>query len=93
MKKYTDEFKRQSLEYLYSHDISITDVAKNMDIPVKTFEKWVANFRKDKNTYAPGYETLEAENKRLKYTIKKLRETIEILKKAKAFSLLTEGEY
>lgn len=93
MKQYTTEFKKMACEYLYSHNMTTHDVAKNLDIPIKTYEKWISNYRNDRNIYNEDYETLEQENKRLRYTVKRLRETIDILKKAKAFSLLTGEKY
>lgn len=87
MKNYTKEFKKMACEMVKCRQNSPTIVAKELQIPLKTYEKWLHVFRSDDQIFNPGYETLEQENKRLKYMLKRQRETIDILKKAKAFSL------
>ena len=89
-KKYRQDFKRMACELLAKYDNSPSKVATELSIPIKTYEKWIACFRKNPHYYDSKANNYEIENKVLRKQIKEREETIEMLKKAYAF--FTEKE-
>ena len=86
MKKYYRlEFKKMACELLPKFDNSPSRVATELSIPVKTYEKWVYNYKKNPHYFDAEAVNYEIENKVLRKTIKDREETIEMLKKAYAF--------
>ena len=86
MKKvYRLEFKRMACELLTKYDNSPTRVARELSVPIKTYEKWVHSYRKDPHTFDEEDFNYEVENKLLRKKLKEREETIEMLKKVYAF--------
>ena len=89
-KRYNLEFKRMACELLDKFDNSPKRVAAELNVPIKTYEKWIQNYRKDPHTFDEEAVNFELENKILRKQIKDREETIEVLKKA--FAFFTEKE-
>ena len=89
-KKYRQEFKKMACELLAKYNNSLSKVASELSVPIKTYEKWIAVFRKNPHVYDGEPFNYEIENKALRKQIKEREETIEMLKKAYAF--FTEKE-
>lgn len=86
-KKYTLEFKIESVKLVLENGYSLQEACQNLDIPYKTLSRW-------KNEYLAGYlgaskqTQLTEEQKELKRLRKentRLKLEREILKKAAAF--------
>ena len=84
-KKYRLEFKKMACELLEKFDNSPTRVAAELSIPVKTYEKWIAFYKRNPHSFDAEEVNYEIENKLLRKQIKERDETIEMLKKAYAF--------
>lgn len=84
-RRYRLEFKKMACELLNKYDDSLVRVASELSIPIKTYEKWVCNFRRNPHFYDAGEVNYEIENKLLRKRIKEREDTIEMLKKAYAF--------
>ncbi len=89
-RKYRLEFKKMACELLDRYDNSPIRVARELSVPIKTYEKWVQSFKKNVHCFDEEAVNYEAENKLLRKQIKEREETIEMLKKAYAF--FTEKE-
>jgi transposase-like protein len=89
-RKYRLEFKKMACELLDRYDNSPIRVARELSVPIKTYEKWVQSFKKNVHCFDEEAVNYEAENKLLRKQIKEREETIEMLKKVYAF--FTEKE-
>ena len=89
-RKYRLEFKKMACELLDRYDNSPIRVARELSVPIKTYEKWVQSFKKNVHCFDEEEVNYEAENKLLRKQIKEREETIEMLKKVYAF--FTEKE-
>lgn len=89
-RKYRLEFKKMACELLDRYDNSPIRVARELSVPIKTYEKWVQSFKKNVHCFDEETVNYEAENKLLRKQIKEREETIEMLKKVYAF--FTEKE-
>ena len=89
-KKYKLEFKKMACQLLVKFDNSPSRVAGELSIPVKTYEKWIHEYKKNSHVFDEEGFNYEIENKLLRKKIKEREETIEMLKKAYAF--FTEKE-
>ena len=58
---------------------------RKMGVPLKTVENWVTAYNKDPHCFDDDYISTEQQLEAARKTIKKQKETIEILKKAIAF--------
>ena len=83
-KRYNLEFKKMAVE-LTKNGASTIKTAKDLNIPLKTFENWITAYNKDPHIFDPDYVSPQEEIKRLQKIIKEQQETIDILKKAAAF--------
>lgn len=88
--KYRLEFKRMACEMLVKFENSPSRVAQELHIPVKTFEKWVALYRKNPRTFYDDQVSSEEEIRYLRKKLKENEETISILKKTYAFFTANE---
>ena len=59
--------------------------AEEFGVPLKTVENWVTAYNKDPHCFDDDYISTEQQLEAARKTIKKQKETIEILKKAIAF--------
>jgi len=84
--KYTEEFKRQAVELLENRDQSVVDLARELGVRPNQLYKWREQLLKkgDSAFKGPGRPTKEntSEVSRLKQENRRLKEELEILKKA-----------
>lgn len=83
--KYKLAFKKSACELLEKFDNSPSKVAKELSIPLKTYEKWIQIYKKNPYAFDEEKVNFEIENKVLRKQLKERDETIEMLKKAYAF--------
>lgn len=89
-RKYRLEFKKMACELLNKYDNSPIRVARELSVPIKTYEKWIQSFKKNECCFDEEEVNFEIENKILRKQLKEREETIEMLKKVYAF--FTEKE-
>ncbi len=87
-RRYTVEFREAAVKQVLSGR-GATQVARGLEMSVKTLNNWVAKARRGqalvKRLQGAPVSDLEAENSRLRQEITRLRIDKEILKKAAAF--------
>jgi len=84
-RSYTEEFKREVLEMATSKEISIAQLARDLDITPSLIYKWRERYRLDENSgeLKPSAEReAEAEIRRLKRELSIVKQERDILKKA-----------
>ena len=84
-RSYTEEFKREVLEMAASKEISIAQLARDLDITPSLIYKWRERYRLDENSgeLKPSAEReAEAELRRLKRELSVVKQERDILKKA-----------
>lgn len=84
--KYTDEFKRNAVDYYLASGKTQSEVAADLGIPRKTLGKWVQATSASDPTREAGEEV-----RRLRREVERLREENEFLKKAAAFFAAGQG--
>lgn len=72
-------------ELLKDFNNSPLKVSEELNIPLKTFEKWAYLYKRNDKIFDEDYKSPQDEIKNLQSVIKKQNETIDILKKACAF--------
>ena len=89
--KYTKEFKDSTIQLILNNNESVSKIAADLDIHVKTLYNWMSSYKKEHkipmrviNT-SSSTETLDEENKRLRREVKLLTQERDILKKATAY--------
>lgn len=82
---YELRFKKMACELLSNYNNKPTRVATELNIPVKTYEKWIHLYRRNPYAFDEEEVNFEFENKILRKQLKEKEETIEILKKTFAF--------
>lgn len=89
--KYTKEFKDPTIQLILNNNESVSKIAADLDIHVKTLYNWMSSYKKEHkipmrvvNT-SSSTETLDEENKRLRREVKLLKQERDILKKATAY--------
>ncbi len=82
--KYTDEFRRETADYVISTGRPITEVAKELGLNDKTVNDWVLK-RKRSQGSAPGPKAEDRELREAKKRIRELEIKNEFLKKDTAF--------
>lgn len=50
-RKYSNELKKKVVELIKTKDLSTKDTAYNYNIPLKTLEKWITAYNKDKTCF------------------------------------------
>ena len=83
-KHYNLDFKQMAVK-LVKDGASTIQTAKDLEIPLKTLEKWITAYNKDPRIFDEDYISPQQKIKKLEKTVKEQQETIEILKKAAAF--------
>jgi transposase len=86
VKKYEEEFKKQTVEYLMEDEKSISQVAREIGISTSTLFEWKKKYHPDSSNTAKTNEA-STEHRQLKESQKRIRELEEevaILKKAVA---------
>jgi transposase len=84
-RNYTEEFKREVLEMATGKEISIAQLARDLDITPSLIYKWRERYRLDENSgeLKPSAEReAEAEIRRLKRELSIVKQERDILKKA-----------
>ena len=87
--KYTKEFKDSTVQLALNSDESVSKIAADLDIHVKTLYNWISSYKKEHNIPMRGMsasssETTDEEIKRLRKENKLLKQERDILKKATA---------
>lgn len=86
-RKYTKEFKTESVEYLLKSNKPMTEVSESLGVDYWLLSKWKkAYLNEGKKAFAskPDLSDLEKENKRLKQALEDAEMEKAILKKAMA---------
>lgn len=82
---YSTEFKKMATELVIIARESTIDTAKKLNIPLKTFEKWITAYNKNPKIFDSDYISPEDQIKSLKKRIAELETTNDILKKTLGF--------
>lgn len=80
-RQYSKELKASITYQICEEKRSTSKVAAENKIPLKTVEKWVTAYNKDKTVYGITCYSDEARIKNLEKTVKQLKRENEILKK------------
>jgi len=82
---YSNEFKKMATELVIISRESTMDTAKKLNIPLKTFEKWITAYNKNNKVFDSDYISPEEQIRSLKKRIAELETTNDILKKTLGF--------
>lgn len=82
---YSTEFKKMATELVILGHESTMDTAQKLNIPLKTFEKWITAYNKNPKVFDSDYISPEDQIKALKKRIVELETTNDILKKTLGF--------
>jgi transposase len=87
---YTREFRAQAVKQVLQGDRKPAEVAKALDINIKTFSRWLMLARGGRLAEVDGHRAepvseMQAEISRLKRELAEAREDRDILKKASAY--------
>lgn len=87
-RKYNNDFKSMVVNLIVNEKHSTIKTAKQLDIPLKTVEKWITAYNKDHNVFNSNYlshiqqiEILKKENAALRRDNEILKKTISLLAK------------
>lgn len=86
--RYNNEFKEQTVKYIQQQRKTMPEIAEELNIPVKTLNQWMLQYRKFENEPFVGSGNLRETDRKIKEQeayIKDLEEEIAILKKAMHF--------
>ncbi|EFM09395.1 transposase IS3/IS911 family protein [Paenibacillus curdlanolyticus YK9] len=84
-KRFTEEFKKQTVKYVQEQTKSIADICEELGIAKSTVHQWMNQFRQFENesvNLPEKIRQLEAQNKSKDRELADLREEMAILKKA-----------
>lgn len=84
-KNYKRDFKKMAVELVVKEEQSTSKTARDLQIPLKTFEKWITAYNKNPHCFDDNYISKEQQISQLKATISKQNKTIDMLKKTLAF--------
>jgi transposase len=86
-RKYTSEYRQEAIRLAKVGDRSMTEVAKELGIPLQTLSRWFRQAKIDEGSGEHGELTTaeRQELSQLRREVARLREEKEILKKATAF--------
>ena len=87
-KKYTREFKVEAVRLVTEGGVGIAQASRDLGVNANTLGRWKREFSKDSEHAFPGEGNLkpeDAELRRLRREVARLRQEREILKKAAAF--------
>ena len=92
-RSYTLEFKQETVRLIEEQGLAVVEVGEDLGVCPTVIRRWLKLARAGKPLSASAQQTsqpaepvdLEAENRRLRKEVAKLREEREILKKAAAF--------
>jgi transposase len=86
-RRFTREFKIETVRLLTGNDQSVTEVAEDLEIHPNTLYKWIRQYSENPDEAFPGkgkQASTDAELSRLKRENRRLRMERDILKKAMA---------
>lgn len=89
-KKYSNELKSMVCNLICNEHASTSLTAQQFDIPLKTLEKWITAYNKNRNIFNSDYLSSKQQVDLLKKRISILEKENEILKKT--ISLLAKKE-
>jgi len=85
-RSFTPEFKAEIVELCQRGDRSVGQVSKDFDLTETAVREWVKQAERDAGTRGDGLTTLEREElSQLRKENRRLREDVEILRRATAF--------
>ena len=83
---YDNNFKFMTVDLIVNKKNSTSKTAEKYGVPLKTLEKWITSYNKDKTSFGTGNLTKEEQIKELKKQLKRLeeeqkniKETIELM--------------
>lgn len=80
-RKYDNNFKAMICNLIVNEKHSTIRTAEQFEIPLKTLEKWITAFNKDRNVFNQDYLSSAQQIDMLKKQISRLQKDNEILKK------------
>ena len=89
--KYTEEFRRETADYIISSGRPITECCKELGLNSKTASTWVVKRRRELGGAGAPTGDPDAELRQLKKRVRELEMENEFLKKAAAFFARTQG--
>ena len=89
-RKYTNDFKLMLVNLIVNEKHSTIQAAQQFDIPLKTLEKWITSYNKDRRVFDDDYKTQAQIIDDLKRKLSSLEKDNLILKKT--ISLLAKKE-
>ena len=87
-KKYSKEFKLETINLVLQQGYTINEVAANLDIHASMINRWIREYRQSQRNAFKGNGSLSTEQqelRRLREENRKLKMERDILKKATAF--------
>ena len=84
MAKYTDEYRREAVDYVLASGRPITECARELGLNDKTLNDWVLKFKR-RGEVTAAMTAEQADAAALKREVERLRRENEFLKKAAAF--------
>ena len=87
-RKFTQEFKRQAVAMIVDQGLSVSEVARDLDVGVNLLRKWKHQLESEGDQAFPGNGQLSPEQeelRRLREEVRQLKMERDILKKATAF--------
>lgn len=84
MAKYTDEYRREAVDYVLASGRPITECARELGLNDKTLNDWVLKFKR-RGEVTGAMSSEDAEVAALRREVERLRQENEFLKKASAF--------
>jgi len=87
-KVYTPEFKLEAIRLLESSKLTVSAVARDLDVDPGRLRAWRREFNESGKSAFPGHGNLtdlEAENRRLQRDLAKVKKERDFLKKAATF--------
>ena len=82
---YSKDFKKMAVELVAIANQSTSKTAKDLNIPLKTFEKWITAYNKNNKIFDSNYVSKDEQIHLLKKRISELETTNDILKKTLGF--------
>ena len=88
---YSTQFKKMATELIVIAKQSTTKTADDLNIPLKTLEKWITAYNKNNKIFDSDYISPDEQIQKLKKRIAELETTNDILKKTLGF-YIKEGK-
>lgn len=86
---YSNDFKKMAVELVLISKQSTSKTAKDLKVPLKTFEKWITAYNKNNKIFDDNYISPEQQIQKLKKRISELETANDILKKTLGFYIKT----